>query len=334
MEEQYEVTIIMSNYNQERYISDAIESVLSQKVKFKYKLIIADDYSCDDDSKKIILDYSRKYDNIEIIFADYNGGYLTNILRAKSKVQSKYFCLLDADDYWTDNSFLQRAYEFLESHDSFSVYEANVNVAYIDEDGCICKLSPFLSAKYKSGTYSKEMLLTNQTVPITQTTGMFLRNCIFINGIPEIMLNAVGTRSEHSFEGDRGRFIMHIKEGFAYYDNTIVGVYRITQMGIWSRINRAEKYLISAHTYIDYYRYYQSNADFFVTKSYQTFQLYLLEKLRQFKNASWQDRFISEYEKVMIDDIYQFCKNHEYDIVVDKMGMKAKIKQIIKIIIA
>lgn len=46
----YKVTIIMSNYNQEKYISQAIESVLNQKTNFPFQLIITDDFSTKDNS--------------------------------------------------------------------------------------------------------------------------------------------------------------------------------------------------------------------------------------------------------------------------------------------
>ena len=56
----YKVTIIMSNYNQEKYISQAIESVLNQKTNFPFQLIITDDFSTNDNSIKIIKEFEKK----------------------------------------------------------------------------------------------------------------------------------------------------------------------------------------------------------------------------------------------------------------------------------
>ena len=56
----YKVTIIMSNYNQEKYISQAIESVLNQKTNFPFQLIITDDFSTKDNSIKIIKEFEKK----------------------------------------------------------------------------------------------------------------------------------------------------------------------------------------------------------------------------------------------------------------------------------
>ena len=334
MTDPYNLTIIMSNYNQERYIPKAIESVLSQVVDFKFLLIIVDDYSCNDRSKELIKQYVEKYDNVEAIFSSINQGYLSNILQAKAKTKTKYFCLLDADDYWTDRYFLQRAFDFLSTHNEFSIYESNVMVHYIEENGNEKTGKSFISHRIKSGVYSKEMLLNNERIPITQTAGMVFRNTIFINGIPEIMRDAIGTRSERSFEGDTGRFIMHLKTGLAYYDNRIVGVYRINPNGIWSSMSQAGKLLISSRSYIDFYSFYKCDVDYFVSKSYYLLQRYIVEKKKEIEKKNWQKNFMDEYEILMIDDIYQFCKKHCNSIITEKVSIKSKLKQIVQFVIS
>lgn len=325
MKDQYELTIIISNYNQENHLSETVDSALNQKVDFPVKIIITDDHSTGDRSKEIIEEYAKKYDNIEPIFADENKGYLTNILRAKERTKTKYFCLLDAEDYWTDRGFLQRAYDFLEAHREYSIYESNVEA--VGES-----TRPFISPKMKSGTYSKEMLLNSETVPVTQTTGMVFRNLIFVHGIPDVMKNAVGTRSERSFEGDTGRFIMHLKEGPAYYDSRLVGVYRLTENGIWNRLPDSEKRLISARMQLDYYQYYGSNVSFFVSKAFYYLQAYLDEKQKELTALSRPGEFMDEYEKLMMDDVYCFCKKYEKEIIRGKNGVKDKVRKMLRII--
>jgi len=325
MQNTYEMTIMLQYYNQEKHIAETIDSVFAQRVSFPIKVIIVDDCSCRDRSREIIRDYAMRYDNMEPIFAKENAGYLTNILRAKEKTKTKYFCLLDADDYWTDRDFLQRAYDFLSSHSEYCIYEANVVIA--DRNN----RHSYISSEYKSGTYSKEMYLKNKRIPITQTTGMVFRNCIFINGIPKIMEEAVGTRSERSFEGDTGRFIMHLKYGPAYYDDKPVGVYRITKNGIWSSLSIAEKLIITARFYPDFYRFYGSNGDFFATQAYKSLQKYLREKQNELNSFKRQE-FISEKEKLMFDDVYSFCLRYKNEISADKNSIKEKAKQILRII--
>lgn len=322
------LTVIISNYNQEKHVSETIDSALAQNTSFPYKIIISDDYSCKDRSKEIIQEYARKHRNIETLFASENKGYLTNVLRALNRTNTKYFCLLDADDYWTDPFFLQRACGFLETHGEYSIFEANVEVA--SEDGK--NKYPLVSHKCKSGTYSKEMLLNNERVPFTQTTGMVFRNSIFITGIPDIIKNAVGTRSERSFEGDAGRLMMHLKEGLAYYDSRIVGVYRLTENGIWNSLSKTQKKILSARLFFDLYQYYGTNVDFFVNKAYKYLQAYLSEKQKELIGLTRSDEFIDEYERLMFDDVYFFCKKYADEIPPEKNSLKEKIKKIVGII--
>ncbi len=327
MKDPYDLTIIISNYDQEKHIVETIDSAISQRVSFPFQIIITDDYSCRDQSRKIIRNYASRYPNIEPIFGEENRGYLANILRAKAKTKTKYFFLLDADDYWTDTDFLQRAYDYLEEHSEYSIYESNVEV--LVEDG---NRHPIIPLKYKSGTYSKEMYLNNERIPITQTTGMVFRNCIFKDGIPDIMSNAVGTLSERSFEGDTGRFIMHLKYGSAYYENKIVGVYRVTDNGIWTSLSGAKKRIITAHFYPDYYQFYGSDVGFFANRAYRSLQMYLSEKQKELAGLSRTDEFLDEYEMLMFNDVYSFCKEYADEIRVEKYSFKEKIRQILRII--
>lgn len=320
-----QLTIIMSNYNQAVYIEEAIQSVLAQKVDFNYKLLITDDCSKKDNSIPLIKSYVDKYANIEAIFAEKNGGYLTNILRAKERTKTEYFCLLDADDYWTDMEWLQRAFDFLESHKDFSIYEANV-LTLRDK-----ATKPFLPSTIGTGIYTMKDFVANKTIPITQTTGMFFRNTIFKDGIPQIMKDAVGTLSERSFEGDVDRFIMHLKTGKAFYDKQPVGVYRLTPNGIWVRLKKSEKSLLNARAYMDYYGYYQEHKEFFSNKSWFFFQQYLEAKQKETIQFMHNADFISKDELSNANEVYQFC--HENAGTLQKNNdIYGKLKQIYHII--
>lgn len=96
------IAILMASYNSQKYIAEQIESIINQSYKF-WTLYIRDDGSTDD-TKKIIGDYSRKYDNI-ILINDSNGnlGCRDNFFRLLEIVQSKYYMFSDSDDVWLPN---------------------------------------------------------------------------------------------------------------------------------------------------------------------------------------------------------------------------------------
>ena len=298
---EYMLTIIMSNYNQEQFIKQAVDSVLMQNVNFKYRLIITDDFSQNDKSVEIIKDYAKNYPQIiQPLFNSENGGYLKNILRAKSLTKTPYFCLLDADDYYTDSGFLQRAFDFLEKNKDFVIYYENVDCLY--EDG---SKKPFISDDTKGGEFCLNDYF-NDKVPIVQTTGQFYRNVIFFKGIPQIMQDAVGTESERSFEGDFDRFVMHLKYGKAYFNNRICGVYRILSSGIWTKLSDCQKLLIQLQCYYDYDRYFANKySEFFINKMYNE----LLKILKMEQNLNFLD--CSDSELLRYKNLYDFMVSHK-----------------------
>jgi len=258
MTQDFKLTVIMSNYNQAHLIGGAIDSFLSQKTDFPVQLIITDDHSTKDNSVEIIRGYEQKHpEKIRVLYNQENGRYLKNILRAKSITKTPYFTLLDADDYWTDDHYLQKAVDFLEKNQDYAIYNANVLALY--EDG---HSVPYIKTHLQSADFSIDDFI-NDKIIFSQTTGMVFRNCIYINGIPDIVKNAVGTISERSFEGDADRYIMHLKYGKAHFVNEISGVYRILSTGIWAGMNTFEKCAIQAQSYLDY--------DIYFDKKYHAF---------------------------------------------------------------
>src|SRR5690606_29466173 len=114
------VVIVVVTYNHERYIQQAIESILNQEVNFSFKIIIADDGS-KDQTVQIIQSYQEKYpDTIEILNHAQNYGVLANVLRIIPSVNAEYFGILDGDDHWTHTLKLQKQVDFLDQNKEFN----------------------------------------------------------------------------------------------------------------------------------------------------------------------------------------------------------------------
>jgi len=88
------VTISMPAFNSERYIAEAIESVLAQTYT-NFELIIVDDGSTDG-TREII----NRYQDARIIkiFSEKNQGLIATRNKIASIARGKYLALLDADD--------------------------------------------------------------------------------------------------------------------------------------------------------------------------------------------------------------------------------------------
>lgn len=113
------VSIAMITYKQSKYLRQAIDSVLSQNVDFKYEIIVGDDCS-PDNTKEILEDYKQKYPNIfQILNHPKNIGPTNNFYEVLSKCKGKYIAGLEGDDYWLDANKLKKQVRFLEKNHEF-----------------------------------------------------------------------------------------------------------------------------------------------------------------------------------------------------------------------
>ncbi|MGE8206613.1 glycosyltransferase family 2 protein [Heyndrickxia sp. NPDC080065] len=108
------ITVITPVYNAEKYLKKTIDSVINQSIGFNHiEYILVDDGSTDS-SRNILLDYSSKFENIDVVFLKSNTGtpgHPRNIGIQLSN--SKYITFLDADD-WLEPSGLEILHTILE----------------------------------------------------------------------------------------------------------------------------------------------------------------------------------------------------------------------------
>ncbi len=137
MEEQPLFSVLMMAYNQGKYIGEAIDSVLSQDLPFKWELVIGDDASSDN-TKEIVEYYLMKWpDNIRYYKHEFNIGLHANYMFLISKCKGKYIGLLEGDDYWIDPKKSIKQVGFMEENLSVSWTFTNGNI--VNEDGEIQK---------------------------------------------------------------------------------------------------------------------------------------------------------------------------------------------------
>ena len=270
-------TVLMPLYNKEKYIETAIKSVLNQSLAHCIELVIADDCSTDG-SLKIAQKYGELYsDIITVLTSEKNRGLLANDIRVYENMKTEYFCVLDPDDYWTDNDFLQRAVNFLDENRDFVCYGANTVLN--DEGKDIGVYIPTDRKQYVTNSIEDylEGAIRGQVI-VPHTTAAVYRNVIFKNGVPEIIRNAVGTISEASFRADHDRFVIHLKYGKAIFVNDLVAVYRMTKEGIWSGAKQIHKDLLDAQAKFDYSAFYD---DIYWEKFRETAKPYYVRILKE-----------------------------------------------------
>lgn len=90
------VSVLMTAYNRERYIAEAIQSVLDSTYK-NWELIIVDDRSRDG-TVKIAKQFEAKDSRIKVYVNEKNLGDYPNRNKAASYAKGKYLKYLDSDD--------------------------------------------------------------------------------------------------------------------------------------------------------------------------------------------------------------------------------------------
>lgn len=132
------LSVCIRTHNQERFIKEALESVLSQRTNFAFEVIVSDDASSDG-TVNILQEYQRQYsDKIRVLLSEKNIGGPENLKRVIEASTAKYLTCLDGDDFYTDEYKLQKQVDFLETHPEYAA--CFHNTWYADENGRLCGL--------------------------------------------------------------------------------------------------------------------------------------------------------------------------------------------------
>lgn len=125
MNEEPLVSIIMPNYNCEKYLSETIKSVVNQTYN-NWELIIVDDCSTDR-SVTIIQQFMVQDSRIKLIINERNIGAALSRNKAIEVARGEYIAFLDSDDLWLENK-LEKQINFMKNYNidfSYSYYYVN-----------------------------------------------------------------------------------------------------------------------------------------------------------------------------------------------------------------
>ena len=118
MERNPTVSVLMTQYNGEKYIGDAIDSILGQTFT-DFEFIIVDDDS-KDRTVEIVNNYAQKDSRIKVIINKKNIGFTQSLNKGIEQSRSKYIARLDADDI-AHPERLAKQVEFMEQNELVSI---------------------------------------------------------------------------------------------------------------------------------------------------------------------------------------------------------------------
>lgn len=124
------LSILVPTYGHEKYIREALDSILMQKTKYKYEVIVGEDAS-PDNTREILREYEKRFDDkFVMVYRDVNaGGYGNgNCKDLIKRARGKYLIFLEGDDFWISNTKIEEQVAFLEGNPDYVAVGCNTIV--------------------------------------------------------------------------------------------------------------------------------------------------------------------------------------------------------------
>lgn len=162
------ISVLVTFYNQERYVDDALGSIFMQETSFPFQVIVGDDGSNDGTVEKVKQWQSKYPGRLRLVIQErdhtkkYNGVVRAsrNRLSLLQLVDTPYFAFLDGDDYYTDKHKLQKQYDVLEKPENSDCVGCGHNIRmYMENDPIKSVIMP--GKLIRQGKYSPKKYWRN-----------------------------------------------------------------------------------------------------------------------------------------------------------------------------
>ncbi|NLI71640.1 MAG: glycosyltransferase family 2 protein [Bacteroidales bacterium] len=302
------VSVLMTSYNHEKYIRQALDSVLNQRTTFKFEIIIHDDASTDN-SAEIIMEYKNKYPNIIRAILQNENQYSQNVdILSKymfPSVKGKYIAICECDDYWIDDYKLQKQAEILEANPQYSATVHNCGYVDANNEELFADNYRKLYGPFKEHIQSLKFYWRYPSVYPGQTASHFFRSYIFLNRDE----NEIQAYSNIRANGDVKRKLMFFLHGDVYYSDDVMSNHRIVKSGGDSWTARTIDKNLSGFVFVSEYdlkSFAQRIYNVKIKNYYKLFRVGLSSLLKYFINRKSDDRKAMQDIKTVIPSFKKF----------------------------
>lgn len=221
------VSVLMLTYNQERYIDQAIRSVMLQQTDYPFELVIGDDASTDA-TGTICRAWQERYPQQIVLFdRKENLGLQQNFIQTYEQCRGEYVAICEGDDFWVSKHKLQRQVDFLESHPHYSTCFHRV-INYYEEN----QSKSLSNGGQKTDTDIVDLARSNY---ISNVSALFRRN--LFGPLPHWFAQ-VSTY-------DYAMHLLNAQYGKIHYMKQPMAVYRQHGKAIWSKADVDKKLTIA-----------------------------------------------------------------------------------------
>lgn len=229
------VSVLVTFYNQEKYVDHAIKSVLNQKADFDIKILVGDDGSSDGTQDKV-KNWINKYpERIEMHVMERKAGKHISGFRASRNrlnllkyVNTEYFIYLDGDDYFSYEGKIQRQVEILDDLKNQDCIGCGHNTDMMYLDGRRISMVPpqIGEGKYSLKEYWNSLYF--------HTDSLLIRSYVISSIDKELV--------ENNFNDNLITYLF-IQRGSLYYIPESWAIYLQTNDGIWTGGNLTVNYI-------------------------------------------------------------------------------------------
>jgi len=213
-----DVSVVVPTYFHERYIAQALDSILNQETSLHYEILVGDDAS-GDRTPEIVQEYATRYpDIIQPILRGENLGASRNIIDLYYRARGSYLAVLEGDDIWLDTKRMQEQWEFLEQNPEF--IGCGGKCVIVDEDGNPdYERAPHFAKNKKVFTLNDYLDCWDMPVQV----GTLMYRNIFRR---LARADAAIIYQAHPIVGDKTVALLLLSRGPIYCENKILSAYR------------------------------------------------------------------------------------------------------------
>lgn len=232
----------MVTYNHERFIAQALSSVLAQRTDFDFEIIVAEDCSTDG-TRAIVMDFARRHPGkILPLLRERNLGMMANFKDALAACRGSYVALLEGDDYWIRDDKLQSQVDFLDAHPDHAVCCARAQ--YRNE---MTGNHSYIWPSVASDSYALSDLLGADCWIVTCTV---MYRWGSVGPLPDWILRLK--------VADWPLHLLVARSGKIRLMDEVTSVYRLHSGGAWNSMARVEQLLAHRDMHLAFKRHFNS----------------------------------------------------------------------------
>lgn len=217
------VSVNCVTYNHKDYIRQALDSFLMQKTSFEFEILVHDDASTDG-TGDILREYEKRFPGKVRPLIQTENQYsqgIDNISGAFNfpRARGKYIFMCDGDDYWISPDKMQKQVDYMEAHPECTLSIHSARIELVGKALTEGQMRP----------YCGNRVISPEEI-VDKSSGYAMSSMAFpsriVKDLPDYYVECP--------VGDTPIQLIAASEGYGYYFDEAMSVYRVGVAGSWT----------------------------------------------------------------------------------------------------